>query len=125
MTRTSPAPAAIRSRIAWTTSAIRPTARGRAWSNSGGNHNTPRSLETTSMKVSKLIRGLGALGVLAAAASCHSLDVTNPNAPSSKILTDPGILKAVAGGTMRTWFNAYDALSIAGVLDVQALTLAS
>jgi hypothetical protein len=77
------------------------------------------------MKVSKLIRGLGALGVLAAASSCHSLDVTNPNAPSSKILTDPSILKAVAGGTMRTWFNAYNALEIAGVLDVQALTLAS
>lgn len=77
------------------------------------------------MKVVKLIRGLGALGVLAAAASCHSLDVTNPNAPSSKILKDPGILKAVAGGTMRTWFNAYGALEIAGVLDVQALTLAS
>src|SRR5262245_9442314 len=77
------------------------------------------------MKVSKLIRGLGALSVLAAAASCHSLDVNNPNAPSSKILTDPGILKAVAGGTMHKWFNAYGALEIAGVLDVQALTLAS
>jgi hypothetical protein len=77
------------------------------------------------MKVSKLIRGLGALSALAAAASCHSLDVTNPNAPSSKILTDPGILTAVAGGTMHKWFNAYGALEIAGVLDVQALTLAS
>src|SRR5262245_34265220 len=76
------------------------------------------------MTVSKLIRGLGALSVLAVA-SCHSLDVTIPNAPSSKILTDPGILKAVAGGTMHKWFNAYDALEIAGVLDVQALTLAS
>ena len=77
------------------------------------------------MKVLKLIGGLGALSALTLAVSCHSLDVTNPNAPSSKILTDPGILKAVAGGTMHKWFNAYDALEIAGVLDVQALTLAS
>ena len=77
------------------------------------------------MKVLKLVRVLGALGALAVAASCHSLDVANPNAPSSKILTNPGILKGVAGGTMRTWFNAYQNLEIAGVLDVQAMTLAS
>ena len=77
------------------------------------------------MNVLKLGRAVAALGALAVAASCHSLDVVNPNAPSSKVLTDPGILKAVAGGTMRTWFNAYQNLEIAGVLDVQAMTLAS
>ena len=77
------------------------------------------------MRVSKLLRALGALGALAVAAGCHSLDVADPNAPSSKILTDPGILRGVAGGTMRTWFNAYQNLEIAGVLDVQAMTLAS
>ena len=67
------------------------------------------------------------LGVVAAAAlvGCHSLDVENPNAPSSKILTDPGVLASVAGGTMHTWFNQYNYLEIAGVLDVQALSLAS
>lgn len=77
------------------------------------------------MKVLKLLGGLGALGALAVAAGCHSLDVANPNAPSSKALTDPGVLKAVAGGTMRKWLNAYQTLEVAGVLDVQALTLAS
>ena len=77
------------------------------------------------MRVLKLVRGLGVLSALAVAAGCHSLDVANPNAPNSKILTNPGILKAVAGGTMQTWFNAYQNLEIAGVLDVQAMTLAS
>ncbi|HEX7019257.1 MAG TPA: hypothetical protein VF159_04565 [Gemmatimonadaceae bacterium] len=77
------------------------------------------------MKVLKLLGGLGAAGALAVAAGCHSLDVTNPNAPSSKVLTDPGVLEAVAGGTMRNWFNNYLTLEVAGVLDVQAQTLAS
>lgn len=77
------------------------------------------------MKVWNLVRGLGALSALAVAAGCHSLDVNNPNAPSTGVLSDPGILKAVAGGTMHTWFNAYQTLEVAGVLDVQALTLAS
>ena len=76
------------------------------------------------MNALKIARGLGALAAVAFAA-CHSLDVQNPNAPSSSILTDPGVLSAVAGGTMRTWFNQYNNLEIAGVLDVQALTLAS
>jgi len=76
------------------------------------------------MNALKIARGLGALAAVALAA-CHSLDVQNPNAPSSTILTDPGVLAAVAGGTMHTWFNQYNNLEIAGVLDVQALTLAS
>ena len=76
------------------------------------------------MNALKMARGLGALAVIALAA-CHSLDVQNPNAPSSKILTDPGVLSAVAGGTMRTWFHEYNRLDVAGVLDVQALSLAS
>ena len=76
------------------------------------------------MKLMEIARGLGAVAVVALA-GCKSLDVTNPNAPSSKILTDPGVLSAVAGGTMRTWINQYDNLEIAGVLDVQALSLAS
>jgi hypothetical protein len=76
------------------------------------------------MQLPKLIRGVGALTIVLLA-GCHSLDVPNPNAPSSKILTDPGVLSAVAGGTMHTWLNQYNNLEIAGVLDVQALTLAS
>src|SRR5215475_5183876 len=43
MTRTSPASAAIHSRIASTTSAIRPIARGRVWWSSGGNHNPTKT----------------------------------------------------------------------------------
>src|SRR5512143_3993206 len=78
----------------------------------------------TSMISLKIARGLGALAAVTLAA-CHTLDIENPNAPSSKILTDPGVLAAVAGGTMRSWFNAYNNLEIAGVLDVQALSLAS
>lgn len=77
------------------------------------------------MKWLKITRGLGAVAAVGLLAGCHSLDVQNPNAPSSKILTDPGVLASVAGGTMRTWFNSYNSLDIAGVLDVQALSLAS
>lgn len=76
------------------------------------------------MNALKIARSLGVSAAVALAA-CHSLDVQNPNAPSSKILTDPGVLAAVAGGTMRSWFNQYNYLEIAGVLDVQALSLAS
>jgi len=72
----------------------------------------------------KIARGLGALAAVALA-GCHSLDVENPNAPSSRILTDPGVLAAVAGGTMRTWLNDYNTLEIAGVLDNNARSLSS
>jgi len=72
----------------------------------------------------KIARGLGALAAVALA-GCHSLDVVNPNAPSSNILTDPGVLAAVAGGTMRTWLNDYNTLEIAGVLDNNARSLSS
>jgi len=72
----------------------------------------------------KMARGLGALAAVALA-GCHSLDVVNPNAPSSNILTDPGVLAAVAGGTMRTWLNDYNTLEIAGVLDNNARSLSS
>ena len=72
----------------------------------------------------KIARRLGAVAAVALV-GCHSLDVQNPNAPSSKILTDPGVLASVAGGTMRTWFNQYNTLEVAGVLDVEALSLAS
>lgn len=76
------------------------------------------------MNVLKIARGLGALAAVALA-GCKSLDVANPNAPSSKILTDPGVLSAVAGGTMRTWLNDYNTLEVAGVLDNNARSLSS
>jgi len=64
---------------------------------------------------------LGAVAIL----SCKSLDVTNPNNPSSTVLTDPSILESLAGGTMHTWFNSYSLLEVTGVMNVQARTLAS
>jgi hypothetical protein len=57
--------------------------------------------------------------------SCKSLDVTNPNDPSSTVLTDPSILESLAGGTMHTWFNSYSLLEVTGVMNVQARTLSS
>lgn len=57
--------------------------------------------------------------------SCKSLDVSNPNQPSSSALTDPTVLESLAGGTMHTWFNNYSLLEVTGVLDVQARTVSS
>lgn len=76
------------------------------------------------MRIWNMARGLGALALLAAG-SCKSLDVVNPNEPSSTILTDPTVLESVAAGTMRSWFNAYTVLEGTGVLSVQARTLSS
>ena len=57
--------------------------------------------------------------------SCKSLDVPNPNNPSSTVLTDPTILESLAGGTMNTWFNSYSLLEVTGVMNVQSRTLSS
>ncbi len=76
----------------------------------------------------KMTRILGAIGVLAAMAvsGCNSLDVANPNAPDAKrALSDPAALEAVAGGTMRTWFNAYDGCEGNCVLVTQAQTFSA
>lgn len=77
------------------------------------------------MKVLAISRGLGAVALFVGVAACHSLDVPNPNAPSSSALADPGVLAATAGGTMHTWFNNYMTLEVAGVLDVDARALSS
>ena len=71
----------------------------------------------------KMTRYLRASGVLAALvlASCGSLEVENPNAPDAKrALSDPAALEAVAGGTLRTWFNTYDGCEGNCVLVTQA-----
>src|SRR6266480_5368684 len=78
----------------------------------------------TSMRIWNMACGLGVLAALAAG-GCKSLEVTNPNEPSSTILTDPSVLESVAAGTMRSWFNAYSILEGTGVLSVQARTLSS
>ena len=70
-----------------------------------------------------MTRYLRASGVLAALvlAGCGSLEVENPNAPDAKrALSDPAALEAVAGGTLRTWFNTYDGCEGNCVLVTQA-----
>ncbi len=51
-------------------------------------------------------RALGLCAALILAAACDSLNVVNPNAPHSKndALQDPGTVKAIAFGAMRTWY---------------------
>jgi hypothetical protein len=73
-------------------------------------------------------RFLGALGAAALllTGSCRDLDVENPNAPDAeRALSDPAAVEALAGGAMRTWFNAYTSLRGAGVLATQARSYAS
>ena len=76
------------------------------------------------MRVLQAARGLGALA-LVVATGCHSLDVSNPNEPSSTVLTDPNVLETVASGTLRTWFNNYTTLNQTPVLSVQSRGLSS
>lgn len=65
------------------------------------------------------------LGVLMSV-SCNSLEVSNPNAPDSeRALSDPAALEALAGGTMRTWFNAYAACEGNCALVTQAQTFSA
>ena len=69
-------------------------------------------------------RAVGLCAALILAAACDSLDVNNPNAPHSKndALQDPGTVKAIAFGAMRTWYltaqgglgqDAYPSLTMA------------
>ena len=50
-------------------------------------------------------RAVGLCTALILAAACDSLNVVNPNAPHSKTdaLQDPGTVKSIAFGAMRTW----------------------
>src|SRR5205814_5349518 len=72
------------------------------------------------MIIMRIVRGMGAVALIAAS-GCHSLDVQNPNEPDAqRALSDPNAIEAVAGGALRTWFNAYTSLRGAGVLATQA-----
>ena len=74
------------------------------------------------MMMTRFMRVSGLLAAVALA-GCGSLDVENPNAPDAKrALADPASLEALAGGTMRTWFNAYDGCEGNCVLVTQAQT---
>src|SRR5690242_4747639 len=73
----------------------------------------------------KLGRGIGA-AALVAGISCHSLDITNPNAPDNKkLLSDPDALEAVAGGSIRTWANAWSTNRGDGPLTTMARTMSA
>jgi hypothetical protein len=73
-----------------------------------------------------LTRAATALVALLALEGCKSLDVQNPNEPDAKrALSDPAALEALAGGTLRTWFNTWDGMDGAGVLTTQAQSFAS
>ena len=56
-------------------------------------------------------------------AGCNSLDVENPNAPdANRALADPAAIEAVAGGTVRTWFNTWDGMEGGGPLVTMSQT---
>ncbi len=77
------------------------------------------------MMMTRFMRATGMLAVVALA-GCGSLDVGNPNAPDAKrALSDPAALEAVAGGTMRTWFNGYEGCEGNCVLVTQAQTFSA
>ena len=77
------------------------------------------------MRMHKLLRGLAGM-TLAVFAGCDTLDVTNPNEPdAARALADPKGVEALAAGAMQTWFNAYNGLRSAGVLNAQARTYSS
>lgn len=77
------------------------------------------------MKNANLTRAAGLIAMLAMGA-CKSLDVTNPNEPDAKrALSDPAALEALAGGTLRTYFNTYQGMEASGVLTTQAQSYTS
>ncbi len=77
------------------------------------------------MQTPRFLRAVGVLAAVAVA-GCGSLDVANPNSPDAKrALSDPTALEAVAGGTLRTWFNTYDGCEGNCVLATQAQTFSA
>jgi hypothetical protein len=69
------------------------------------------------MRTRTLAVGMGALLL----AGCNTLDVENPNAPdATRALADPAAIEAVAGGTLRSWFNTYDGMEGGGPLNTMA-----
>ena len=74
------------------------------------------------MRMTTFVRGLG-LGAALAVTGCKSLDITNPNQPDAdRALADPAAIEAVAGGSVRIWFNTYEGLTAVGPLVTQAQT---
>ena len=74
------------------------------------------------MHMTTFVRGLGLVAALAVT-GCKSLDITNPNQPDAdRALSDPSAIEAVAGGSVRIWFNTYEGLLAVGPLVTQAQT---
>ena len=77
------------------------------------------------MNWTRIGRGIAA-ATLFVSAGCHSLDVENPNAPDNKkLLSDPEALEAVAGGSLRTWANAWSTNRADGPLTTMARTMSA
>jgi len=69
----------------------------------------------------RTLRRLGVCVATLVVTACNTLDITNPNAPdSSRALANPAALEAIAGGTLRTFFNTYNGLEAVGPLTTQA-----
>lgn len=65
-------------------------------------------------------RGAAAVALMSALA-CNSLDVTNPNLPdASRALTSAAAIEAIAGGTIRSFYNTYNGLDAAAALNAMA-----
>lgn len=63
---------------------------------------------------------LAALATLAAV-GCQDLELKNPNAPdATRALTNATAIEAIAGGTIRTFFNTYHGLDATGPLSTMA-----
>lgn len=67
-----------------------------------------------------------ALVAIFALGACKTLDVSNPNEPDAKrALADPAALEALAGGTLRSFFNTWESCWAACVLVTQAQSFSS
>jgi hypothetical protein len=70
---------------------------------------------------SQLLRRTWVLAAVTLTVACNPLDVTNPNAPDAeRALTDPAAIEAIAGGTIRSFYNTYNGLEAVGPLTAQA-----
>jgi hypothetical protein len=77
------------------------------------------------MHLSRLTSRLG-LAALVLGAACQSLDVENPNAPDTKrAFEDAGVIEAIVGGTVRSFYNTWEGMETAGPLSTQAQTYTS
>ncbi len=65
--------------------------------------------------------GVWAVAALVGVSACKDLDIENPNEPDARrALSDPGGVQAIAGGTLRTWFNTHQGMNAAGPLSTMA-----